>query len=97
MLILMSMGISYQGSDASNSSTGAAGTNTAANDPPYLPTLSERRRSSASSSGPLFSNLHTQKRESTDPAAATRRQSYSEQAVKGGYFSRLWDGYTRGK
>ncbi|KAJ5225412.1 hypothetical protein N7468_006637 [Penicillium chermesinum] len=78
-------------SDASASSAGAA------TNEPYLPTLSERRRSSASSGTQLFSNLHTQKRESTDPDAAARRKSYSEQLAKGGMFSKLWDGYTRGK
>ncbi|OQE39111.1 hypothetical protein PENCOP_c007G02341 [Penicillium coprophilum] len=55
----------------------------------------ERRRSSAGSNG-LFSNLHTQKRESTNPDMANRRASWNEQAAKGGMFSQWWDGYTRG-
>ncbi|KAF4760731.1 hypothetical protein HAV15_006384 [Penicillium sp. str.  len=60
------------------------------------PTLAERRRSSAGSSGGLFSNLNTQKRESTNADMATRRASWNEQAAKGGMFSKWWEGYTRG-
>jgi hypothetical protein len=56
----------------------------------------ERRRSSAGSNTGLFSNLHTQKRESSSPDMATRRASWNEQAAKGGMFSKWWDGYTRG-
>ncbi|KAJ5788353.1 hypothetical protein N7457_003343 [Penicillium paradoxum] len=63
---------------------------------PTLPTVSERRRSSTTSSTGLFSNLHSQKRDSTDPDMATRRASWNEQAAKGGFFSKWWDGYTRG-
>ncbi|KAJ5509311.1 hypothetical protein N7527_011454 [Penicillium freii] len=61
-----------------------------------IPSLGDRRRSSASSSQGLFSNLHTQKRESTNADMATRRASWNEQAAKGGMFSKWWEGYTRG-
>ncbi|KAJ9485449.1 hypothetical protein VN97_g7927 [Penicillium thymicola] len=61
-----------------------------------LPSLGERRRSSAGSPQGLFSNLHTQKRESTNADMATRRASWNEQAAKGGMFSKWWEGYTRG-
>ncbi|KAJ5400613.1 hypothetical protein N7501_000599 [Penicillium viridicatum] len=60
------------------------------------PSLGDRRRSSAGSSQGLFSNLHTQKRESTNADMATRRASWNEQAAKGGMFSKWWEGYTRG-
>jgi hypothetical protein len=62
---------------------------------PALPTLSERRRSSAGGTG-LFANLQTQKRDSTNPDMTARRASWDEQAVKGGMFSNWWNGYTRG-
>ncbi|KAJ5949589.1 hypothetical protein N7454_001173 [Penicillium verhagenii] len=90
-----------KGSDASTSSNSAnanaaAGTTNASGSPP-IPSISERRRSSASSgSGGLFSNLHSQKRESVDPTMAGRRASWNEQQAQGGYFSKLWNGYTRG-
>ncbi|KAJ5096105.1 hypothetical protein NUU61_005461 [Penicillium alfredii] len=64
---------------------------------PTLPSVSERRRSSTSSSGALFSNLQTQKRQSTDPDMVSRRASWNEQSQQGGFFSKLWEGYTRGK
>ncbi|KAJ5631534.1 uncharacterized protein N7484_011634, partial [Penicillium longicatenatum] len=72
-----------KGSDASTSSNNATA-NPAGS--PNTPTVSERRRSSASSSGSgagLFSNLQTQKRESTDPSMAGRRASWNEQQVPG--------------
>ncbi|KAJ5579963.1 uncharacterized protein N7459_005948 [Penicillium hispanicum] len=95
-----------QSSSTSTSSTGSASNsnsnsnttkNNAANESPTLPSVKDRRRSSASSGGPLFSTLQTQKRESSDPGMAGRRASWNEQAQKGGVFSRLWEGYTRGK
>ncbi|GAB1191645.1 hypothetical protein APSETT444_000827 [Aspergillus pseudonomiae] len=50
----------------------------------------ERRGSS------LFESLTNQKRNSTDPASAARRASYNDQAQQGGFFSKWWEGYTRG-
>ena len=70
---------------------------TGGNESPPTPSVNERRRSSASIGGTLFSNLQTQKRESSDPGMVARRASWNEQAQKGGIFSKLWDGYTRGK
>lgn len=63
---------------------------------PNPPGPGERRRSSAGSSNGLFSNLHSQKRESTSADMATRRASWNEQAAKGGMFSKWWEEYTRG-
>ncbi|KAJ5675651.1 hypothetical protein N7462_008548 [Penicillium macrosclerotiorum] len=84
----------------SSSSTGSASNQPAADSnnssQPYS-SVNERRRSSAGSGSGLFSNLHTQKRESTDPNMVDRRASWSEQQQKGGVFSKLWEGYTRGK
>ncbi|CAI7662719.1 unnamed protein product [Penicillium glandicola] len=80
-------------SNTSTSSNGNKQSEGTAPNPP--PSLAERRRSSAGSNG-LFSNLNTQKRESTNPDMATRRASWNEQAAKGGMFSKWWDGYTRG-
>ncbi|KAJ5373876.1 hypothetical protein N7517_005882 [Penicillium concentricum] len=80
-------------SNTSTSSSGNKGTEGTATN---YPSLGERRRSSAGSTGGLFSNLQTQKRESTNPDMATRRASWNEQAAKGGMFSKWWDGYTRG-
>ncbi|KAJ5503273.1 hypothetical protein N7463_006147 [Penicillium fimorum] len=79
--------------DSNTSTSSNKGTEDTAPNPP---SLGDRRRSSASSTGGLFSNLHTQKRESTNPDMATRRASWNEQAAKGGMFSKWWDGYTRG-
>ncbi|KAL2808103.1 hypothetical protein BJX63DRAFT_436425 [Aspergillus granulosus] len=69
-------------SNASDSSTNAG-----AHSPP---SVGERRRSS------LFENLTNQKRNSGDDTFAARRQSWNEQAQPGGFFSKWWDGYTRG-
>lgn len=71
-------------------------TSTSSNGKQTEGTSGERRRSSAGSNNGLFSNLQTQKRESSSPDMATRRASWNEQAAKGGMFSKWWDGYTRG-
>lgn len=93
-----------QDSDTSTSSTGTATANANANastsdgnSSPTFQTVSERRRSSAGSGAGLFSNLQTQKRESTDPSMVGRRASWKDQREQGGFFSKLWEGYTRGK
>ncbi|KAJ5465157.1 uncharacterized protein N7458_000843 [Penicillium daleae] len=82
-------------------SAGSAGSATSANtssDSPTTPSLNERRRSSTSSGSPpgLFSSLSSQKRESADTNMAARRASWNEQREQGGFFSKLWEGYTRG-
>ncbi|KAJ5532290.1 hypothetical protein N7513_001324 [Penicillium frequentans] len=85
-------------SDASTSSNTGNTANQSGS--PAVPSVGERRRSSASSpggGGSLFSNLQSQKRDSTDPSMAGRRASWNEQQAQGGYFSKLWNGYTRGK
>lgn len=79
------------GSAGSDSSSNSAGS-------PTTPSINDRRRSSASSgSAGLFSGLNTQKRESADSNLAARRASWNEQREQGGFFSKLWEGYTRGK
>ncbi|KAJ5480839.1 hypothetical protein N7539_006733 [Penicillium diatomitis] len=61
-------------------------------------TMNDRRRSSASSkSGPMFAGLQSVKRDSTDANMSARRASWNEQQQPGGFFSKLWEGYTRGK
>ncbi|KAJ5708241.1 hypothetical protein N7488_008042 [Penicillium malachiteum] len=86
-----------KGSDASTASTGNANaTTTNQAGSPTVPTVNERRRSSASSgSSGLFSNLHSQKRQSDDAAMAARRASWNEQQGPTSWFGKLWDGYTR--
>ncbi|KAJ5610471.1 hypothetical protein N7510_007190 [Penicillium lagena] len=87
-------------SDSSTSSTGSnASTNAAGGNSPSIPSVSERRRSSASSGAApgLFANLQTQKRNSGDASLSDRRASWNEQKPTGNYFSKWWDGYTRGK
>ncbi|KAJ6000229.1 hypothetical protein N7481_000638 [Penicillium waksmanii] len=89
------------GSTNSNTSATAAADTAAAhtqNQTPNPPTVSERRRSSASGNGGpgLFSNLQTQKREGGGSDMAGRRASWNEQSAKGGVFSKLWQDYTRG-
>ncbi|KAJ5175300.1 uncharacterized protein N7482_001177 [Penicillium canariense] len=83
---------------AGSTSSASSGTANQSADSPQTPSVNERRRSSGSSgSGAgLFSNLRTQKRESSDPSMAARRASWTDQQQKGGVFSKLWDGYTRG-
>ncbi|KAJ6084262.1 hypothetical protein N7486_011062 [Penicillium sp. IBT 16267x] len=86
-----------KGSDTSTTSN-TANARSPSGSPP-TPSVGERRRSSGSSTGSgagLFSNLQSQKRESTDPTMAGRRKSWNEQQAQGGYFSKLWNGYTRG-
>ncbi|KAL4890931.1 hypothetical protein BDV59DRAFT_75749 [Aspergillus ambiguus] len=56
-----------------------------------------RRRSSGHGPSTLFESLTSQKRSAEDPSVAARRASYTEQAQKGGFFSKWWDGYTRGQ
>lgn len=80
----------------SNTSTSSDGNKQTEGTGSNLQSLGERRRSSAGSSQGLFSNLHTQKRESTNADMATRRASWNDQAAKGGMFSKWWEGYTRG-
>ncbi|KAF4216730.1 hypothetical protein CNMCM8980_007277 [Aspergillus fumigatiaffinis] len=53
----------------------------------------ERRRSSTG----LFEGLTSTKRNATDPSVAARRQSWLEQSEQGGYLSKLWNTYTRGR
>jgi hypothetical protein len=78
-----------QGSDTSTSSQNA-------NAEPSSPqTVSERRRSSSGAG--LFNNLQTQKRDSSDAGMAGRRASWNEQREQGGFFSKMWNDYTRGK
>ncbi|KAJ5632368.1 hypothetical protein N7490_008707 [Penicillium lividum] len=86
-----------KGSDASTSSNSATSPGGSGSGSPPVQTVNERRRSSASSgSGAgLFENLRSQKRESQDPAMAGRRASWNEQQAQGGFFSKLWDGYTK--
>ncbi|KAJ5895246.1 hypothetical protein N7495_006937 [Penicillium taxi] len=80
-------------SAASNSSVKSDG----AADSPTTPSVSERRRSSVSGGSALFTNLHTQKRESTDPEFSVRRASWNEQRGQSDSFlGKLWDNYTRG-
>ncbi|KAJ5964444.1 uncharacterized protein N7479_004320 [Penicillium vulpinum] len=79
-----------------STSTSSTGTKQSEGTSSNPPSLGERRRSSGGSSAGLFSNLHTQKRDSTNPDMASRRASWNEQAAKGGMFSQWWDGYTRG-
>lgn len=77
-------------STSSNGNKQSEGTST-------FPTVNDRRRSSSTgSSNGLFSTLQSQKRESTNPELASRRASWNEQAAPGGFFSKWWDGYTRG-
>ncbi|GLI73070.1 hypothetical protein PoHVEF18_001279 [Penicillium ochrochloron] len=81
-------------------SAGSAGSASSSNNAgsPTTPSINDRRRSSASSGSPgLFSGLNTQKRESADSNMAARRASWNEQREQGGFFSKLWEGYTRGK
>lgn len=62
------------------------------------PTVQDnRRRSSGHGPSTLFESLTNQKRNSGDASATARRASYAEQGAKGGYFSKMWDEYTRGK
>lgn len=62
------------------------------------PTIQDnRRRSSGHGPSTLFESLTNQKRKSSDAGATARRASYNEQGIKGNYFSKLWDEYTRGK
>ncbi|KAL8810905.1 MAG: hypothetical protein Q9200_002207 [Gallowayella weberi] len=54
---------------------------------------SQRRRSS---SGTKFNNLHNQKRNSTDAAAAARKASWAEQSKAPGIFGSMWNSFTKG-
>ncbi|KAL3472205.1 hypothetical protein BJX99DRAFT_235912 [Aspergillus californicus] len=60
------------------------------------PTVGERRKSSGHGPSTLFESLTSQKRNSNDSTFAARRQSWNEQSQPGGYFSKWWDGFTRG-
>ncbi|GFF28789.1 hypothetical protein IFM51744_00650 [Aspergillus udagawae] len=53
----------------------------------------ERRRSSTG----LFESLNSTKRNATDPSVAARRQSWLEQSEQGGFLSKLWNTYTKGR
>lgn len=44
-----------------------------------------------SNSGGLFSSLVNQKRNSTDAAAAARRQSFHDQKPQGGFLGKMWN------
>jgi hypothetical protein len=77
----------------SSSASESSATNTGQRSPP---SVGERRRSSGHGPSSLFENLTNQKRNSSDDTFAARRQSWNEQAQPGGFFSKWWDGYTRG-
>lgn len=57
------------------------------------PGIGDRRQSSSAS---LFSGLSTQKRNPLDTNMAARRESWKEQVQPGGFFSKWWEGYTKG-
>ncbi|BDD58533.1 hypothetical protein MPDQ_002544 [Monascus purpureus] len=58
----------------------------------------ERRSSAMGARSPsLFQNLVDQKRNSADPSLAQRRQSWNEQMPSGGFLSKWWDEYTKGR
>jgi len=85
--------------DAQRRNSGASGNsnaNTNGSGSPTTPSLKDRRRSSASSGAGLFTGLHSQKRESPDMNMTARRESWNEQRQQPGFFSKLWDEYTRG-
>ncbi|KAL2835715.1 hypothetical protein BJY01DRAFT_252404 [Aspergillus pseudoustus] len=79
--------------DRRSSSASDSSANAGAGSPP---SLGERRRSSGHGPSSLFENLTNQKRNAGDDTFAARRQSWNEQAHPGGFFSKWWDGYTRG-
>lgn len=72
-------------SSTGHSSPGSSGSNGQGPD--------ERRRSSTSA---LFSGLSTQKRNPMDSSMNARRQSWKDQQSQGGWFSKWWDGFTKG-
>ncbi|KAN0122540.1 hypothetical protein V8E51_000866 [Hyaloscypha variabilis] len=49
-----------------------------------------------SNSGGLFSGLINQKRNSTDAAAAARRQSFHDQKPAAGFIGKMWHNFTTG-
>jgi len=49
-----------------------------------------------SNSGGLFSGLMNQKRNSTDAAAAARRQSFHDQKPAVGFIGKMWHNFTNG-
>jgi len=55
-----------------------------------------KRRTSSSSSGSLFSGLINQKRNSDDPAAMARRQSFHDQKPATGMLGNWWHNWTQG-
>ncbi|RAL05874.1 uncharacterized protein BO80DRAFT_421075 [Aspergillus ibericus CBS 121593] len=77
----------------SNSSDMSSNSANASNSPP---SIGDRRRSSGHGPSSLFESLTSQKRSSTDQNLNTRRESWNEQGQQGGFFSKWWDGYTRG-
>ncbi|KAL2833458.1 hypothetical protein BDW59DRAFT_156954 [Aspergillus cavernicola] len=80
-------------SDRRSSSASDTSANAEARSPP---SVAERRKSSSHGPSTLFESLTSQKRNSTDSTFAARRQSWNEQAQQGGFFSKWWEGYTRG-
>ncbi|KAA8649069.1 uncharacterized protein ATNIH1004_004961 [Aspergillus tanneri] len=74
-----------------SASSARPATNNTGNSPPVAP---DRRRSSGHGPSTLFESLTSQKRNSTD---AARRASFHDQSQQGGFFSKWWEGYTRGK
>ncbi|PMD24867.1 hypothetical protein NA56DRAFT_642682 [Hyaloscypha hepaticicola] len=56
--------------------------------------VGETRR--GSNSGGLFSGLMNQKRNSTDAAAAARRQSFHDQKPQAGILGKMWNSFTTG-
>lgn len=53
----------------------------------------DRRRSSNPA---LFSGLSTQKRNPMDTNMTARRESWKDQMQPGGWFSKWWNGFTKG-
>lgn len=77
-----------------NSNSSESGTSSGHRDSASSPSgNNERRRSSTSA---LFSGLSTQKRNPMDSNMNARRQSWKDQESQGGWFSKWWDGYTKG-
>ncbi|RFU35218.1 hypothetical protein B7463_g1131, partial [Scytalidium lignicola] len=58
------------------------------------PAAPKRRTSSTSSSGVLFAGLMNQKRNSTDPAAQARRQSFHDQKPATGMIGNWWNKFS---
>lgn len=75
----------------SSTSTGSSSPDSGSSSGPS--SSNERRRSSTSA---LFGGLSTQKRNPMDTNMTARRQSLKDQQTQGGWFSKWWDGFTKG-